>query len=87
MLIVKILSLGDPERYAIRRLVLAAQQEILSQYPNLELEIIEVDDPGEIGKYALILVLPTLVVSEKVVCSGRFPAKEEIIGWLHEAIE
>ena len=44
----------------------------------LELEITEVTDPGEIGKYAFVLVLPTLVINEKVVCSGRFPSKEEV---------
>jgi hypothetical protein len=85
VLSVKILSLQYPERYAVRRLVAAAQQELLLKYPNLELDITEVMDPGEIGKYAFVLVLPTLVINEKVVCSGRFPAKEEVAGWLLEA--
>jgi hypothetical protein len=82
---VKILSLQYPERYVVRRLVTAAQQEILSKYLLLELDIKEVTDPGEIGKYAFVLVLPTLVINEKVVCSGRFPAKEEVTDWLLEA--
>ena len=47
----------------------------------------EVTDPGEIGKYAFVLVLPTLVINEKVVCSGRFPSKEEVAGWLLEVAE
>lgn len=84
---VKILSLQYPERYVVRRLVTAAQQELLLKYPHLELEIAEVTDPGEIGKYAYVLVLPTLVINEKVVCSGRFPAKEEVTDWLLEAVE
>jgi hypothetical protein len=87
MLTVKILGLQYPERYVVRRLVAAAQQELLSKCPQLELDIAEVTDPGEIGKYAFVLVLPTLVINEKVVCSGRFPAKEEVIGWLLEAVE
>jgi hypothetical protein len=87
VLTVKILSLQYPERYVIRRLVAAAQQELLSKYPHLELDIAEVMDPGEIGKYAFVLVLPTLVINEKVVCSGRFPAKEEVTDWLLEAAE
>jgi len=87
VLSVKILSLQYPERYVVRRLVMAAQQELLSKYLYLELDINEVTDPGEIGKYAFVLVLPTLVINEKVVCSGRFPVKEEVTGWLLNAIE
>ncbi len=44
MLIVKILSLGAPERYAVRRMVTAAYQDLLQQYPNWKLTIIEVSD-------------------------------------------
>lgn len=87
MLSVKILSLQYPERYVVRRLVTAAQQELASKYPHLELDIAEVMDPGEIGKYAYVLVLPTLVIEEKVVCSGRCPAKEEVTNWLQAAAE
>jgi hypothetical protein len=84
---VKILGLQYPERYVVRRLVAAVQQELLSNSVPLDLDIIEVTDPGEIGKYAFVLVLPTLVINEKVVCSGRFPAKEEVASWLLEAVE
>jgi hypothetical protein len=84
---VKILGLQYPERYVVRRLVAAAQQELLSKCVLLDLEIDEIMDPGEIGKYAFVLVLPTLVINEKVVCSGRFPTKEEVTGWLLEAAE
>ena len=87
MLSVKILSLQYPERYVVRRLVAAAHQELLSKGRDLELDIAEVSDPGEIGKYAFVLVLPTLVINEKVVCSGRFPVKEEVTRWLLEAVE
>jgi hypothetical protein len=82
---IKILGLQYPERYAVRRLVMSAHQELLMDYPDLEVEINEVTDPGEIGKYAFVLILPTLVINEKVVCSGRFPAREEVTGWLREA--
>jgi hypothetical protein len=85
--IVKILSLGDPERYAVCRMVTAAQLELQSKHPDLQLTIREVKDAGEIGKYASILVLPTLVINEKVVCSGRFPTRQEVVGWLEMAIK
>jgi Thioredoxin domain len=87
VLSVKILGLQYPERYVIRRLVAAAQQELLSKCPHLELDIAEETDPAEIGKYAYVLVLPTLVINEKVVCSGRFPDKAEVTEWLLEAAE
>jgi hypothetical protein len=82
---VKILSLGTPERYAIHRLVTAVQQELQTHFPQLQMTITEVNDAGQIGRYASVLVMPTLVINEKVVCSGRFPTMEEVVGWLHEA--
>jgi hypothetical protein len=82
VLIVKILSLGTPERYAVRRVVTAVQHEL-----QLQITISEVDDASQIGRYAALLVMPTLVINEKVVCSGRFPTRDEVIGWLREAIE
>ena len=87
MINVKILSLGAPERYAVRRMVVVAQNEFQQQYPSLAIQIREVDDSSEIGKYESVLVLPTLVINEKVVCSGYFPSKEAVLAWLQEAIE
>ena len=86
MLIVKILSLGAPERYAVRRMVTAATQELLQQNPNLKISISDVSDSTEIGKAAFTLVLPTLIINGKVVCSGRFPSREEVSNWLREAV-
>jgi hypothetical protein len=86
VLIVKILSLGTPERYAVRRMVTAAHQDLLQQFPNLEITIRDVSDSTQIGKVAFTLVLPTLVINGKVVCIGRFPSREEIASWLREAI-
>jgi len=83
---VKILSLGTPERYALRRLVMAAQNELKAQLPDLDVRIAEVRDSSEIGKYALVLVLPTLVINERVVCSGQFPTKGAVVAWLRKAL-
>lgn len=87
MINVKILSLGTSERYAVRRMVVAAENELQHQYPDLSIQIREVDDSCKIGKYAAVLVLPTLVINEKVVCSGHFPTKEAVVAWLREAIK
>lgn len=85
MIQVKILSLQYPERYALMRIVQAALAELRVEIPHLEAAISESSDPVQIGKYALVLVLPTLVIDEKVVCSGRFPAKDEVRVWLRQA--
>lgn len=87
MLDVKILGIRYPERYAVRRLVALAQQELLPQHPHLEVEISEVSDPAEIGRHAQVLILPTLLINDKTACSGRFPTREEVVGWLREALE
>ena len=87
MLSVKILGMQYPERYVVRRLVAAAQQELASQSLPMEIEVAEVTDPGEIGRYAYVLVLPTLVINERVVCSGRIPSRQEVTAWLLEAVE
>lgn len=86
MVHIKILSLGDPERYAVRRLVIAAERDLVVEFPGLEMEIQEENQATEIGKYAQVLVLPTLVINEQVVCSGRVPAKAEVVGWIRMAI-
>ena len=83
---IKILSLGAPERYAVRRMLTVAQQELQTVNPQLQVIISEVNEAGQIGRYASVLVLPTLVINEKVVCSGRFPTRAEIIVWLREAM-
>jgi len=86
VIIIKILSLGAPERYAVRRKVTAAYQDLIQQYPNLEITIIDVSDSNEIGQSAFTLVMPTLVINGNVVCSGRFPTREEVADWLLQAL-
>ncbi len=85
MLNVKVGSIQYPERYVVRRMVMMAEGELQAEFPGLEVEIEELSDPGKIGKYAFVLVLPTLVIAEKVVCSGRFPEKDEVREWLRQA--
>jgi hypothetical protein len=47
---VKILGSKSPQRYAVRRAVVAAQAALCSEYPGLQVDIFEVRDISEIGK-------------------------------------
>ena len=83
---VKILSYKSPQRFTVRRTLLAAQSDLRKTYPGLELDIREVSALSEIEEYTCAVILPSLVVDDKLVCIGRFPKKEEVVGWLKEAV-
>ena len=84
MIKVKICSLFPSSRYSVRRIVQSAWDELRAELP-MDVELSEVADPAQINKYAAVLVLPTVVVNERVVCSGRVPSREEARRWLKEA--
>jgi hypothetical protein len=84
---VKILSYKSPQRYAVRRTLLAAEDELRNTYPGLEISVTEVKELSEMEKFTAVVILPSLVVNEKLVCVGRFPKKGEIVTWFREAIE
>ncbi len=83
---VKILSIQYPERYVVRRLVTLAHEELSTEHPGVKMEITEISDANLICKYAQFILQPTLVINEKVVCSGPFPTKEQVLAWLREAL-
>jgi len=83
---VKILGTKSPQRYAVRRAVLAAQECLRAKHPGLKVEIMEVKDSQEIQRYTTIFIYPSLVIDEQLVCSGRFPRREEVADWLHRAL-
>ena len=87
MINVKILSYKSPQRYAVKRTLIAAQDELRIQHPDIEIALTEVKEVSEMLAYTDVLILPSLVVNEKLVCVGRFPKKDEIIRWLQDAIE
>ena len=87
MIDVKILSYKSPQRYAVKRTLIAAQDELQKQHPDLEIALTEVKEVSDMLEYTDVLILPSLVVNEKLVCVGRFPKKDEIIRWLQDAIE
>ena len=84
---VKILSYKSPQRYAVKRTLIAAEDELRGIYPDLEISVTEVKALSEMEKYTAAIILPSLVVNEKLVCVGRFPKKDELIDWLKKAVE
>lgn len=84
---VKILAYKSPQRYAVRRAVIAAQEELRAQFPALQVEVEEVKQREEIEAYTPVVIYPSLVVNESLVCIGRFPTKREIVAWLRQTLE
>lgn len=53
---------------------------------DLEVTLEHIEDILEIEQYP-ILFTPALVVNEKVVCAGRVPKQEEVLGWYRAALD
>ncbi len=83
---VKILGYKSPQRYAVRRAVLAAQAALNRDYPGLVMEICEVRDSTEMQKITPVIIYPSLVVNERLVCVGRFPSKDEVLDWFKQVL-
>jgi len=86
MLSVKILSYKQPQRYIVRQTIIAARNELRKTYPDFDITISDVKTLEEIEKYTLVLICPSLVINEKLFCTGWFPKKEEIIEWFKQYI-
>ena len=67
---VKILGHKTPQRYAVRRAMLAAQTALSQEYPDLLVEITEVRERSGIEKITLVVIHPSLVVNDRLVCVG-----------------
>ena len=79
---IKILCYRPPVCYSVWRIVQSAINEITRHQPGLEIDVVMIKDTAEIAKYTHNLVLPSLVINEKLISAGRIPCKEEILGWM-----
>jgi hypothetical protein len=87
MINIKILSYKSPQRYAVRQTIIGARNELRKTYPDLELTISEVKKLAEMEEFTQVVNYPSLVINDQLVCIGRIPKKDEVIGWLQEAME
>lgn len=85
-LTVKILGTKSSMRYSVSRLVIMAETVLRAEYPDLEVEIQELKAEEEIFKYTRVMIAPGLVINEKLVYDIWIPKKEQVLGWMREAI-
>jgi hypothetical protein len=82
---VKILGIRKPQRYALRRTLTAAASDVKLSHPDFHIGITEIGEMSQMAFYTQVFVYPSLVINEKLVCTGRLPKREEIRNWLSEA--
>lgn len=86
MIEVKILGYHTAQRYAVRQILVAAQRILHAEFPEVKLSITELKEWMQIEQYTPVLSAPSLVVNEKLVCVGRCPSKQEVMGWFKDAL-
>ena len=85
MLNIKVLGPGCTKCYSLEQTAASALEALLNEQPNLEVMLKHIEDILEIERYS-VLFTPALVVNEKLVCAGRVPKQDEIIGWYRKAL-
>jgi hypothetical protein len=85
MLNIKVLGPGCANCQRVEQVAGAALEGLAKEIPDLEATIQHVGEQVEIKKYP-ILATPGLVINENLVCAGRIPKVEEVVGWLREAL-
>lgn len=83
---VKVLGPGCINCLRVEEQAVAALGALSEGDPSLEATIQHVTEWDEIMKYP-ILSTPGLVVNERLVCAGRIPAVDEVVGWLRKALD
>ena len=85
-IVAKVLSYHKSQRYIIARTLQSAWNDLSKERPDLSLEIVEVREVAEILIYTPVFVFASLVINEKLVCTGRCPKRNEVSSWLRAAI-
>ncbi|HSB66018.1 MAG TPA: thioredoxin family protein [Anaerolineales bacterium] len=85
MLRVKIIGFDCPHCQLVKKIAAEELTDVLRETPDLKITLEHGDDVTEVQKYHIFYTLG-LVVNEKLVCAGRVPSKQEVLGWLRGAI-
>ena len=76
---VKILGANCPQRYLLGRTLMQARTKFEKEHPEYRLDVQEVATSRETLNYTPVIAFQSLMIGEKLVCSGRFPPKNEIL--------
>jgi small redox-active disulfide protein 2 len=83
---IKVLGPGCANCQRVEQQAVEALEALAEEDASLEATIQHVTDHEEIMQYP-ILATPGLVVNEKLVCAGRIPQVDEVLGWMREALK
>jgi hypothetical protein len=87
MIPVMILGTRRAQRYCISRVLTRAQSDFDRKHPEFRLDMKQITTSQEILQYTPVIAFPSLMIGEKLVCTGRFPSKDEILDWLENEIQ
>ncbi len=85
MMRVKIIGFGCQRCKMVERIAAEELANVLRESPDLEITLEHADDCSDVQKYH-IFYTPGLVINEKLVCAGRIPSNQEVLGWLKSAV-
>ncbi len=85
MLSIKVLGSGCANCNRLEQLAKQALEELTAENPKIAGTVEKVTDPGEFMNYGL-LTTPGLVINEKLVSAGRVPTRQQIAGWIQDAL-
>ena len=84
---VKILGTRRAQRYCVTRTLIRVQSDLERLHPEFQLEVRQITTSQEMLRYTPVIAFPSLMIGEKLVCVGRFPSNEEILGWLENEMQ
>jgi hypothetical protein len=84
---IKIVGYRKAQRYAVRRAIDQALQNLSTQNIDLDVRIMEITEVNEILKFTPVLIYPSLFVRKKQVCTGRIPKQDEVTQWILNELE
>jgi small redox-active disulfide protein 2 len=86
MLSIKVLGPGCERCERVGQYAEEALAEVVAAHPDISATIEKITDVTQFVHYG-VLATPGLVVNGKLVSSGQIPTREEIKGWLREALD
>ena len=86
MLSIKVLGPGCARCERLEQYAEEALAEIVAERPDVTATLEKITDTAQFIHYG-VLTTPGLVINEKLVSSGKIAAREEIVGWLRDALK